>query len=72
MGGRKGIILLVIKWLKSFPSLIILLTGYTFLQHFTVYLSQLLFLPSAVTPLPKDFLIHKDELNLILILFMSL
>ena len=33
----------------------------TFLRHFTVDLSQLWFLPSELTPLPTDFLIHKDE-----------
>ena len=51
--------------------MIILLTGYFSLAFHRLSLTAVVFTLCG-DPLPKDFLIHKDELNLILVLFMSL
>ena len=45
IGGREGIILLVIKWLKSFSSLIILLTGYFSSAFHSLSLTAVVFYP---------------------------
>ena len=54
VGGREGIILLVIKWLKSFSSLIILLTGYFSSAFHSLSLTAVVFYPLR-WPLAQEF-----------------